>query len=118
MRRTSAREAVKPNGAWIAASRDQRTMGRLSAALTSRAASASAFMAALSALNTQAATENRKISGTRERKMVEPKSALVVASRGSTQDGQASALLDHVATPTTAGRSSARGMDMRFTGTP
>ncbi len=42
MRRTSARKAGKPDGAGIAASRHQRTMGRLSGALTSRAASAAA----------------------------------------------------------------------------
>ena len=39
-------------------------------ALMSRAASASAFTAALSARRTQAATENKKMSGTRERKTV------------------------------------------------
>jgi predicted amidophosphoribosyltransferase len=87
-------------------------------ALMSRAASASAFTAALSARRTQAATENKKMSGTRERKTVEPNSALVVASRGSTQDGQASALLDQLTTAKATAKSTEGELEKRFTGTP
>jgi hypothetical protein len=54
--------------------------------------------------------------GTRDKNTVEPNRALVEASLGSTQEGQAKTSLDHVRT-VNAVNGSARGMK-RFTGTP
>jgi hypothetical protein len=82
------------------------------------ASSAAARLAARSCFTTQATTPKMKASGMSDSATVEPRKALVLASRGSTHDGHASTSPDHRANTATTTNSRRDIAGSRLRGRP